>query len=59
MSLDYSNNIIMIALNDHGLNSGADAYIDPNGKQPPKPYTANTYEPLIAMVMLTDRKSVV
>lgn len=35
-ALDYGNNVIMIAINDHGLNSGADAVVDAEGKQPNK-----------------------
>ena len=41
----------MFALNDHGLNSGADAIVDPNGKQPPKEIPQSNYEPLVGIIM--------
>lgn len=50
-ALDYQNNVIMIALNDHGKNSGADAVVDPTGKQPPQATAANNYEPLVALIV--------
>ena len=43
----------MIALNDHGMNSGADAIVDPTGKQAPKTNAAKNYEPLVALIMVT------
>lgn len=51
-ALDYESNVIILALNNHGLNSGHFTVVDPMGKQPPKETATDNYEPLVAMIVI-------
>lgn len=52
VSLDYEDNIIMIALNNHGLNNGAHAVVDPDAKKKKEPPKTPNYETLVFFVIL-------
>lgn len=52
VSLDYQDNVIMIGLNNHGLNNGAHAVVDPDGKKNKEEPKKANYEILVLLIIL-------